>query len=198
MARNRFTRGVKPETTVKSVSAQEEEDKKKEEQESESDSNEEDESESEDTDDDEKSVKPTKQEDDYFESSEDEAEDTKMHDSANDEEKSKWILERIEELQHDQVGNYSKPTEFLMISEKLSTLREKNYKQIDYLSLADDIEAFSEMDDVMEMFSKYRGIYEFIVCLHRTYEVPLCASTPKQKHCLLSELMESAIRKLHN
>jgi hypothetical protein len=108
-----------------------------------------------------------------------------------------WIQSRIDEIQEEEIGVFKKPTKFFVVCREIEKIRETNNSD-DYFRITTDVQAWADSRDVMKVFSSFRGIIEFIIHLHRLYEVPLAATKETAKDFLLLEIMENAIRKCNN
>jgi flagellar biosynthesis GTPase FlhF len=136
-------------------------------------------------------------EDDEFKEADEENDESREAQVAIDAATAKWILSRINELEENEIGLYSKPTKFGAVCQQIEEIRTKNDSN-DYFRIATDLQAWADSEDVMNVFSSFRGIIEFIIRLHRLYEVPLTATTEPTKAYVLLDTMQNAIRKFNN
>jgi flagellar biosynthesis GTPase FlhF len=135
-------------------------------------------------------------EDDEIQEDDEENDEASEDEAAFDATTAEWIQKRLDELNEKDIGNYTIPPNFAAVYQETQKIRKKHSSD-DYLSIATDVQAWADSSDVMNVFSSFRGIIEFIIHVHRLYEVPLTATKDTENDLLLLETIENAIRKFN-
>jgi hypothetical protein len=105
------------------------------------------------------------------------------------------ILDRIKDVKESQKGEYTDfVDEFHILIEKMKRARIE-YVPYDSVDSSITISELINSSELHNIFSCFRGIYEFIIHLHKVYDVKLNAGTPKKEDEQLCELLEVTIRK---
>ena len=113
----------------------------------------------------------------------------------SDASKSKWIFDRILDMPNDEIGKCSAGNRaFVGMAAKLEKVRQ-GHDPVDYHSVSKAIATFLEDEEFKGVFSNFRGIYEFIIYVHRLYAVKLNPDADDEKDALLLSTMSDTFRK---
>ena len=109
------------------------------------------------------------------------------------------ILGRIKDLKEEDIGQYaSGNVMFVNMTNEISSIRSSTNLN-DPEAVAEKMTLYTKNENVSDVFSKFQLISEFIIHLHRVYELKFNVNSNNvdEKDQVLLETMERAIRKLY-
>jgi hypothetical protein len=137
-------------------------------------------------------------EEDKREEEEEEEEQEEEKQEENDKTKSQWIFDGISELEEIEIGQcHENNKTFQAMCKEMGQIR-KETKPKDYHSISDAVATFVAKGKYDEVFSNFRQISEFVIHIHRLYDVKLKRNANDAKDALLLETMDNTLRKFMN
>jgi hypothetical protein len=113
-----------------------------------------------------------------------------------DEPKVEWIFARISALETKQIGYYREGnTDFKELITSINKIRTDHVKPSDVVK---PILELLQTENMKTVFTRFQGIYEFVIHMHNRYGVRLNANTSMVKDCVLVDMMQTAFRKYTN
>jgi hypothetical protein len=126
-------------------------------------------------------------------------EEVKEDDEESDEDvETKALFEQISNLQEEDIGQFSVSNEkFIKLSNRFAEIRETG-GLFNFQVLPDELSALMKTKLLNGVYKNFRGMYEFIIHMHKVYEVPLDENAGTYESNVLLDTMECAFRKYVN
>ena len=132
---------------------------------------------------------PTDEDEDSVESQQNEAQ------GREEENPVQSIIDAMSNIPETEIGNFVQSNQAFKSFSRVITAFRKGTDGNDFQQISKNMTSVLELQEVDKLFNMFRGIYEFIMHIHKTYKVQLSANISTENNQLLAETMETAIRK---